>query len=246
MTVSHLLYRLKYHTMRTIVYGDSFSFPGTCNTSADDMWYTHVFAPTQEILNRAKPLNNTETMFLQATHDCVTHKEPAQLVIALGPLQRLPTYTDGWYDKETLKPVDEEGHNTDLSHCQQHFNSFVWRDAEEGKNLDLFHPTYLWARLYSNIITLDALCRQLGHRLLVLHMSVHDRDFNTDHPLIRPLGERVSDLDYIGETHSCTSVCRQANIKPWDYDKYGWIGHHSADGQRHFGLHIKNILNPGH
>lgn len=228
--------------MRTILYGDSYSFPEACNTDNNDMWYAHVFNSAQEILNRAKPWNNPETMFLQATHDCVTHKEPTQFVVALGPLQRLPTYEDGWYDEETLRANDEVGHRTDLSHCQQYFGSFVWRNAQEAKHLALFHPTLTWARLYSKIITLDALCRSAGHRLLVLHMSVYQKDYNELHPLISPLSDRVSDLDYIDETHSCNSVCMEAKIKPWDYDKYGWMGHHSAEGQKHFGLHIKNIL----
>ena len=179
-------------------------------------------------------------MFLQATHDCVTHNEPTRMVIALGPLERLPMYTDLWHEEEVLKPVDANGQPCNLSDCHEYFRSFTLDDINR-KTQNLFHPTYLWAKLYSDVLKLDTLCRGLGHQLLVLHMSVIKIPYHVGHPLVDPLERAIASVRYISEHNSCTNLCWQAGIKPWDYDRYGWIGHHSAEGQRHFGEQIRNI-----
>jgi hypothetical protein len=227
--------------METIIYGDSFSNSDACRCTAEQMWFAQVFDDTNNITDRTKSQNNVDTMFLQATHDCVTHSAPTRMVIALGPLQRLGMYTDGWYESERLLALDGDGRPHDLADCQQYFSSFTV-DHVNRHTQNLFHPTYLWAKLYSDILRLDALCARSGHRLLVLHMSVTKRPYNTGHPLVAPLERAMDRARYINEEHSCTRVCEQAGIRPWDYDRYGWIGHHSAEGQAHFGRHIRSIL----
>ena len=252
MTVSHLWYDIKYITMpkKIIVYGDSFSNPTCCKTKCDKMWYRHL-SPEHakaDVINRARAGNNTAHMFLEATHDCVTNQHPIHMLVGLGPLQRLPKYTDKWYHEEFIKPTEQPGLRDYLEYMQSHTPSDIeLMNNEKGRTLvdplvDMYHPTLLWSNLYKNIIGLDCLARKHGHHLLVVHMHHTEYEHHREHPLVAPLERTAKQCNYVDHQHSCHSVCKHADIRPWDFDTYGAHGHHSAEGQAFFGTHIKRLL----
>jgi hypothetical protein len=229
-----------------IIYGDSFSTPSCCASTPEQMWFRHAWPNDTVIANRARALNGPQAMFLEATHDAITRSEPTRLVIALGPLSRLPQYLDGWYDKEQLtEHRPEDGHVATLADASARLRSFTWQDMQSSSDrglTDFFHPTLLWSVLFKDVLCLQALCRDRGHELLVLHMSHMDQDYYERHVLLAPLLAAVRQRQcYLHIEHSCSNVCHRAGIRPHDHDKYGVLGHHGPEGQRHFGLYIREL-----
>ena len=252
MAVSHLSSDVKYKRMpkKIFVYGDSFTTPKNCRTACEHMWYRYISDEnrTADVFNRARAGNNTAHMFLEATHDCLTNERPVDLLIGLGPLQRLPKYTDGWYHEESLRPTAD----TTLEHCLEHMRSQTPGELElENRQrartmvdvlFEMYHPTLLWATLYKNIISLHRLAQHHGHRLLVVHMHHIEFEHNRHHTLTKPLEEGAGLCNYIDQQDSCHAVCARAGIRPHDHDKYGACGHHSTEGQTLFGKHIRRLL----
>ena len=249
----HIFLACKYLPMynKIFIYGDSFSHPPACRTVETDMWYHHAFSAhtTAQFISRTNTRMSADNMFLQAGHDCITQSDPAHMVIALGPLQRVSMYTDGWYSEEQLQDIDYATagkrfpalpRQTDLTDCWPYFDS-LRPSAANRENINLFHPTLLWAKLYDHIVKLDALAHKHGHSITVLHMSHTEKEYNQNHPLVTPLERAAMQCNYITEAHSCSAVCQQAGIKPWDFDLYGNGGHHSTEGQIYFGNYIKQL-----
>jgi hypothetical protein len=243
---------------KIIIYGDSFSTPAICRTDEVGMWYRSVFPSygDSHFLNRARPGNSVGNRFLESGHDWITHSGPSMLVIAMGPLQRLSSYTDGWYEQEKLKEQDPESardlyplpaRKNDLSDCEKYLEGYsVNKQIKDKRIMNLFHPTLLWSSMYDQIIKLDALASRHGHSILVLHMSHLQREYNEKHPLVYPLEQAALQCNYITEEHSCHAVCKEAGIKPWDFEEYRWFGHHSREGQKFFGEYIKKLLSDRH
>lgn len=233
-----------------IVYGDSFSTPVSSLTDPDKMWFRYAWPDHGVLVNRSRPSNSTQAMFLEATHDAITRTEPTKLVVALGPLSRLPIYRDGWYDREQLtENRPEDGSTATLADASARLQSLRVDELESAPSkslIDLFHPTLLWSVLFQQVLCLGALCRDRGHDLRVLHMSHAKQDYYGRHVLTSPLQLAVSrEGSYLHIEHSCSSVCHRAGIRPHDYDQYGWGGHHGPEGQRHFGLYIRQLLQQG-
>jgi hypothetical protein len=243
-------------TTKIVIYGDSFSTPANCNTVCESMWYRHIFVDNEknEFVSRARAGNSTGHMFLEASHDCITNTQPITMIIGLGPLTRLPTYTDGWHDESALTDIDTSNNTwpapprrTDLSDCLKYMDSYsadqIDSDRLAGRIVvDLFHPTLLWANLYKNIISLSCLAKKNSHKLLIVHMHHVTTEYFPNHPLMKPLEQSAQQCAYFGPTYSCHKVCKEAGIKPWDYDLYGQHGHHSVEGQQYFGKYIKDLL----
>jgi hypothetical protein len=186
-------------------------------------------------------------MFLEATHDAVTRSEPTNFVIALGPMGRLLRYQDGWYDQERLtEHRPEDGSPATLTDASARFKSFRWEEIKstiDKSFTELFHPTLLWAMLFKEILCLQALCLARGHKLLVLHMHHMEQEYYERHVLLAPLLTAVRQSQcYLHIEHSCANVCHRAGIRPHDHDRYGVHGHHGPEGQLHFGLYIRELL----
>ena len=231
---------------KTFVYGDSFSNLEFLSQMGDilqeQMWYAPFVEG--ELVDRTKPGKSPFTMFLQATHDAVTERKTVRMIVALGSCERLPVYTDGWFDEEQLRDIDpdtplpSEPKRTTLTDCERYFDRVVITK----QNMHQFHPTMLWANLYKNILDLDTRCRAEGHQLVVLHMNATQDSVwvNKRHPLVRPLCERVESLpNYFDESESCRRLCEIAGITPMDASEYGKDGHHGVEGQQHFCRHMR-------
>jgi len=230
---------------KSFVYGDSFSsvqFISTlCDITQQQMWY-HAFVEG-ELVDRTKPGKSPHTMFLQATHDAITHAHPVRMIVALGACQRLTAYTDGWNEEETLKDVDpntplpSEPRRTTLTDCERYFDRVIM----SKQNMDQFHPTLIWANIYKHILDLALRCDSQAHELLILHMNTTPDNtwIHKSHPLIAPLCERAEALpNYMTELESCNLVCQRQGIRPMDYEQYGWQGHHGPEGQTSFGTYM--------
>ena len=208
----------------------------------EQMWYAPFIQG--EMVDRTKPGQSPFTMFLQATHDAITEQEPVRIIVALGACERLPVYTDGWFDDEKLKDIDpstpfpHKPRRTTLTDCGQYFD----RALINKHTTEQFHPTMLWANIYKNIIDLHTRCGQEGHQLMIVHMNAAQDDvwINKSHPLVRPLCERAESFDnYFTEDESCRLLCEAAGIEPIDSDLYGRHGHHGPEGQQHFSKHMQ-------
>jgi hypothetical protein len=252
-STSHELFKYLKMFNKIIIYGDSLSNTESCQTIDEHMWYRYVFPEysSDKFINRSKLGNSVGTMFLQAGHDCLTHVDPIMIVVALGPLQRLPAYTDGWYDKEILTNINSNStaeqyplppKPTGLQDCQPYFDSYSSQKVSMD-TVNLFHPTLLWSTMYDQVNKLNALVEKHNHSMLVVHMSHLKKEYNLKHPLISPLENAAMNCNYINEDHSCNNVCKNVGIKPWDFDEYGYHGHHSKEGQEYFGKYIKKIWN---
>lgn len=231
---------------KTFVYGDSFSnYEYTKNLEPSlqrtDMWYNHI--AKGDVIDRTKPGKSPHTMFLQATHDAITHADPVRMIVALGACQRLTVYTDGWHEEETLKDVDPDTplpnppRRTTLDDCEP----FLDRAEMNMQNMAQFHPTLIWANIYKDILDLALRCGSQAHELLILHMNTTPDNtwINKSHPLVAPLCERAEALpNYMTEQESCNLICQRHDIRPVDYEQYGWQGHHGVEGQHCFGTHI--------
>ena len=224
--------------MKTFVYGDSFSNAELSKCPPDKMWYAPFVEG--ELIDRTRPGASTEEMFLLAINDAVTNKN-CRFLLGTGMMySRLAMYTDDLYEKEQVR----QGKLADcLPFFQTKFlskTSFVF-----GKDyVSLFHHTLVWSKYLSNIITLNTLMQSQQHKWVAVHLGTPRDDYQSwKHPLVLPLLQRTAAIaNYVDQRNSCFDVCKDAGIKPWDYDQYSWNGHHTTEGQQHFGAHIKNIL----
>ena len=230
---------------KTFVYGDSFSsvhyISTLCGITQQQMWYHDLVEG--ELVDRTKVGKSPHTMFLQATHDAITHDHPVRMIVALGACQRLTVYTDGWNGEETLKDVDpntplpDPARRTTLEDCER----FLDRAEANMHNIEQFHPTLIWANIYKDILDLALRCDSKAHELLILHMSTTPDNtwINKAHPLIAPLCEQAEALpNYITEHDSCNLICQRQGIRPVDHAQYGWQGHHGPEGQKIFGTYV--------
>ena len=232
---------------KTFVYGDSFSshrFISTlCDITQQDMWYWP--SVEGELVDRTKAGKSPAIMFLQATHDIVTATRPVRIIVALGVCNRVPVYTDGWYEKEQLSwqdpntPWPDKPRETTLTDCEQYFESASLDRIDPNQ----LHPSLMWSQIYKGITDLAIRCAQQGHQLLVVHMNASAVDrIKKSHPLIAPLCQQAETLDcYINEWTSCRMVCKDQGILAVDADRYGTNGHHGPEGQRAFGQQVKGI-----
>jgi hypothetical protein len=242
----------KYNIMDLpiIVYGDSFSTPGSCQSRPEEMWFRFAWPNSPVMFNRSRPQHNIQGMFLEATHDAITRTEPTRLVVTLGLVSRLPRYEDGWYDREMLTDNrPEDGDPATLEDASRRLKSVVYSDLEgfDAKTsihlMDMLHPTLLWGRLFQDVIGLGALCGQRGHELVVLHMSHKEQEYYDRHVLLAPLYRGAQETgSYWHFEHSCTRVCESAGILPWDHHIYGVGGHHGPEGQEYFGRYMRDLL----
>lgn len=242
----------KYNIMDLpiVVYGDSFSTPDSCRSRPEEMWFRFAWPDSPVAFNRSRPYHNTQGMFLEATHDAITRSEPTRLVVALGPLSRLPRYEDGWFDREMLTNIrPEDGSPATLVDASRRLKSVIFSDLEKldaktsTRLMDMLHPTLLWSRLFQDVINLSALCVQRGHELVVLHMSHRNQDYYDHHVLLAPLYRAAQETgSYCHFGHSCTRVCELAGILPWDHHLYGVGGHHGPKGQEYFGRYVRDLL----
>ena len=196
------------------------------------MWYTQ-FA-TSRITDRTRAGNSVDESFLKIRLDALTHREPARFIFGVGNMYgRVMSYTDGAHDREKISARDG------LQQCLEHFDTI--RVAEmEAHEMPQFHNTLVWSQFFLSLITTNQLLAQHGHELMVVHMMGSDREYNRDHPMIRCTLPEVEAMPrYLPVTDNCSRVCREAGIRPWDHDLYGWLGHHSHMGQQRWRRRIQ-------
>jgi len=216
---------------KIINYGDSFTTAHECQCAEDNLWFRKLFKdyPAETFINRAKSGNNFSYMFLEASHDALTQQGKLLQIVSLGVLQRLPLYTDGWYDKETLKT------NSSLTDCQKYFETLYVKDLHDPKLTNLYHPTLIYAELFNKMQHLHELADKNNNKIVFVHMFHKDKEYNERHPLIEPFENNVLQIgNYFDHTLSCNNICFDAGIEPVDADKYGRYGHHGAEGQKMF------------
>ena len=224
---------------KVINYGDSFTTAHECKCNEEDLWFRQLFEdyPADRFINRAKSGNNFSYMFLEASHDAITQEGKLLQIVSLGVLQRLPLYTDGWYDKETLKT------DNTLNECQKYFETLWVKDLDDPKLADLYHPTLLYAELFNKVQHLNELANKKGNKIVFVNMFHSEKEYNDRHPLIEPFEQEVVNVgNYFDYEHSCNTVCYEACIDPVDSDKYGRMGHHGAEGQQRFAHYMSDKI----
>jgi len=218
---------------RTFVYGDSFSNADACKCAPEWMWYTQ-FA-TSQITDRTRSGNSVDESFLKIGLDALTHTEPARFIFGVGEMYgRVTTYTDGInHDESVLAHHDMEA-------CLKHFDSYRVSDMKSHE-VPQFHNTLLWSRFFLSLVTTNQLLTQRGHEFMVVHMTGNLNEYNPEHPMIRCILPEVHKVPhYMPITETCHRVCKEANIKAWDFDKFGWFGHVGFIGQQRWSRHLQD------
>ena len=186
-------------------------------------------------MDRTRQQASTDECFFLMHHDAITQAQPAVFVLGLGAMfSRTMTYTDDLRHDET-----EYDLNATLDDCREHFQTHQISSAEE---VPQFHNTLVWARALMNVIHTDNIMRSRGHTWRIAHLHAEPVEFNPHHPVMRPLVEKVAAIpQYVAHPHNCRVMCREAGIRPWDHDEYGWEGHHTVEGQMHFRRELSRI-----
>jgi len=218
--------------MKTFVYGDSFSHHKECKCPQDQMWYAPLVKG--DLVDRTRSGQSTAETFLLAINDAV--QEPASRFVLGSPLLfcRMPIYKDQLYDHEqiTSGTVDD---------C---FPFFGTHSLEKHLHVSLFHHTLVWSQYLANVLSFAHIARHHEHQFVITHMGTPASEHITrGHPLILPLLKQTTKIpEYIDQKHSCPTVCQRAGILPWDHAEYGSHGHHSREGQQHYGTYIANMI----
>jgi len=218
--------------MKTFVYGDSFNNANFCKCSHDQMWYAPLVQG--ELIDRTREGASTEEMFLLATNDAVNHSG-ARFILATGVLySRLMLYTDQLYDNEQVRAGT-------LTDCMPYLST---QELEKTLHTGIFHHTLVWAKYLSHTVTLHSLMQSQSHQWFMVHMHTDRNEYQSPaNPLVLPLLKHTATMpNYLDHTHSCMNVCQDAGIRPWDYDQYSWSGHHSVEGQQHFGAYAQKMF----
>ena len=218
--------------MKTFVYGDSFTNSELCKCPKDKMWYAPLVEG--ELVDRTRVSASTEEMFLKATNDAVNHTN-ARFIFGTGVMySRVMIYTAQLY-------VNEQVRQGTFDDCLPYFDT---QESIESLHVGMFHHTLVWSKYLSNIVTLDSLLKAQSHQWFMVHMNTDKHEYHSPgNPLVLPLLKRTAAMpNYLDQRHSCIRICKDAGIRPYDYDKFGWSGHHSAEGQQLFSSHVVKMF----
>ena len=218
--------------MKTFVYGDSFSNTKWCKCPHDKMWYAPFVQG--ELVDRTRRGASTEEMFLKATNDAVNYTN-SRFIFGTGAMySRVMIYTDQLYAKEQVRQGKFED-------CLPYFAT---HEIDKSLHVGMFHHTLVGAKYLSNIVSLASLLQAQSHQWFMVHMNTDHHEYHSPgNPLVLPLLKRTAAMpNYLDQRHSCIRVCRDADIKPLDYDQFSWSGHHTVEGQQCFGTHVVKMF----
>jgi hypothetical protein len=225
------------------VFGDSFTTPDCCVSPAQSFW---GLAARSLDVNLIVNLSWPGCSWTSVQHNLISQQHEYQwdtdfFIIGIPPLERLTVFdnhkntsyhrhmfTRSWdYQKELL--VCHTGLETVTGHSAQQL--IIYSDR-----------SWLETQVLNSIFLLTQWLDSVNANYLIVNLS-------KPLDLENKWGPTTFNLEYCKNHHRCIlfedtyqSVNQGVN-KPADFDRYGWMGHHGPEGNRHFfEVSLKNKL----
>jgi hypothetical protein len=223
---------------KILILGDSFSNPGACKCIPEQMWWHYLVEDIQGglIVDLTKAGGSMEEINIKLCQQlATTHMD--RVIIGLPPLDRRALLTIPWEDGNGR-------FSKSLTDYHQQFDHINANDVPD-RIIHFLHPLLILAGSMSTIVSMLNLCKQKNIQCFIANMTWDFFSYNGIDPRNNTF---TKDLflelhqykNFLPHDQSCKNLCEAQNIRPHDFNQYGWAGHHSAQGQRLFGEHVYN------
>lgn len=223
------------------VFGDSYSTPDFCVSPSDSWWaLTAAELQVDETRNYAWCGNNLENIL--HTIVCYINEFSKQdyIIIAVPPLQRLTMFDP---DNSSVKKISMWNKQTQCVHEEDvlsHSSLVDLNVHEMGKKyVELFDSSWNEACALRSILMLLAYLNNRVDNVLIANASVPFSEL-TNWSVLRPCQEQVFS-DARVELFKTYYTVNFEKHKPVDFDTFGWMGHHGAEGNREW---FDTVLKP--
>ena len=221
-----------------LILGDSFSHAPMCRCTHDQMWWSYLIKDIhpRSILDYTRTGASMEEINIKLCQQLSTQSVD-RVIIGLPVLDRRVLLTIPWEDSDGQ-------FSKSLSEYYKRFSTINALDVPD-KIIHFLHPLLILANAMSNTISMINLCKQKNIQCFVANMTWDFYYYNGIDPknntftkdLFRELHEYKN---FLPHDQSCKNLCETHNIKPHDFNRYKWAGHHSAEGQKFFGEYVYN------
>ena len=223
-----------------LLLGDSFSNAKACLCDEKQMWYWPIVEKTQsQLFDRTRAGASLEEISIKLRHALAEDIPVDQVLIGLPPLDRRPTLDMPW---ET-NPIDQQKKETDYYNFFGRVNALDIPD----KIIHFVHPLLVLANSMSSILYMIESCETRGIECLVVNMTHDFYQYNgvlvDQHPFTKKIFNELSlNKKFMPHNRSCKNICRENNVKPWDFEQFSWTGHHGAEGQTVFSKYVLEYI----
>ena len=219
------------------VFGDSYSTPNVCVSPQESFWgLTAQDLEVDKIQNYSHigfSLDHVLHILLNETFDFSTD----YFLIGIPPLIRYVAYNDSYNTTWNLTEFDRDfTKNSQTINCLSNTQRFNFeRQFENNVNeVDRFNAEWNDVQCLEKIFLLHQYLKSQNVKFMIVNLSV---------PIVYqdlwPAGcnimIRVKQLtECVVFDNTYYSVNYQDQIKPADFDQYGWVGHHGAEGNQNW------------
>ena len=215
------------------VFGDSYSTPNFCVDSEDSYWgLAAKDLAVTEIVNYSYPGFSLDHMIHILLNENFDFKHD-YFLIGIPPLIRYLAYSD---DAKSEWPATIFNNEFISNYVPVHSldNTLPFQFEEQFRNdrtgVDRFSREWIDVQSLEKIFLLHQYLTQNNAKFLILNLTV---------PIVYqdmwPVGQSI--MRKVGTLKECVlfddtyqSVNHRDNIRPEDFDQYGWLGHHGVVG----------------
>lgn len=218
------------------VFGDSYTTPYCCVTPANSFW--GLVAQTANI-STIKNCSRLVNSFDSVCHLLVSLSKTIDwandlVVIGIPPLERITVFDNHKNTEYVGKEINTHTWDSTTFEINYHRGLVSLKNYGEDKQLILHEDrSWLETKTLREIFLLTKWLDSVDANYMILNLS---KDFNKNNiwgPSDLVLPYCISHPRLIVFDNTYHGVNLDIN-KPFDYNKYGWQGHHGAKGNRYF------------
>ena len=218
-----------------LILGDSFSNTEACKCTAHEMWYaTLIDRVGGAVTDLTRPGASLEEIHIKFHQTIITKRNIDYVLVGLPPLDRRAMLTCQW----------EEEKNSEIT-MADYYKQFSHINALDVpvELIHFLHPLLILGGAMSTMLSILNYCKYQNIECMIVNMTHDFYQYNNmsvaTNVFTKELFRRLhSDVHFLPHDQSCKNICKARKIKPHDYAKYSWTGHHGPHGQKIFGEHV--------
>lgn len=219
------------------VFGDSFTTPNEYVSISESFWaLTATKLGIPQVLNYSRPINSFDTVCQMLVSEQAKFDWKKDLfIIGVPPLERITVF-DNFKDTEFLAwNIDANNWTFDKFDVPSHRGLACLQSFGNDEKL-IVHSDPSWTETQGlrDIFFLTKWLDGCNANYIVLNLTGRSFDKNNiwgPSEFVLPYTKNHPKCILFDDTYH--SVNLEVN-RPVDYDRYGWGGHHGAEGNRHF------------
>jgi hypothetical protein len=229
------------------VFGDSYSTPSFCVSPGESFWgLAAKDLGVSKIVNYSHPGFNLDSILHILTNEVFNFAQD-YFLIGIPPLHRYIAYSDSMGQIWSAVQFDSNCNQLCEITINSLDNTMPFTFEKQFKNdktgVDRFNKEWLDVQSLEKIFLLHQYMTQNKAKFLILNLAT-PIVYQDQWPAGQSIMRKVRDLDEcVIFDHTYQSVNFTDQIKPVDFDRYKWLGHHGAAGnQNWYNKVVKNKM----